>query len=332
LKPFDIVEVAEFLNLPFLEGFLVYSLLGGTPSILENFQMSPYSTLKEAIAYNLFSEESRFLEDPIFFLNEEVSKLGKYWDVLRIVSSSDLQKGRKHKQILKALGLSEGYSLSEYLNLLKRLELLVNDRHIGEKEARWKTAEPFLITWFNFIEPERTFVGLQNPEEMIETHFRRIQKNTGKMYEFFWRKLLRETFRTKFREIGTLFRPSGDKKKIFEFDIAFTSKRGISAIFECKFLLRNLDKRAIVSELKKLSAKVPCEELAENAVLALVCPRGIFTLDADNSLVEISPHGFPIREALGDVYKTLQNRFFKRPNVQNEEETYFEAIFEKAIK
>lgn len=89
LRPITFRHYHEFFEEPLSEGGLIrrYSITGGIPKYIEMFRQS--RDLREAIRGSLLTPSSFLFDEPNFLLQREVSDIGSYFSILRVIAAGN---------------------------------------------------------------------------------------------------------------------------------------------------------------------------------------------------------------------------------------------------
>lgn len=161
LKPFTLKDIKElFPSKTFTELIEIYSILGGIPYYLEQFDTD--SSLEDNISNHILRKDSVLREEAVNLLREELRESKNYFSVLKAVSSGKTTFNR----ISNETGIKKS-SLSKYLIRLQELHLIEKRDPVtaskGSKSGRYYLSDNYLDFWFRYIFPNQSFLE-QKPE------------------------------------------------------------------------------------------------------------------------------------------------------------------------
>lgn len=174
LRPIKFSHYHEFFDIELSVEELVkrYSLTGGVPKYIEMFQHT--HDLEEAIRSSLLNPSSYLFDEPNFLLQKEVTDIGSYFSILRIIAAGN-HKSSKIATLLQ----QKQTNLPRYLKVLIDLDLLEREVPVTEanpdksKKGLYQIRDNFIRFWFQFIYPNRSYLEMGHTEVVME----RLAKN-----------------------------------------------------------------------------------------------------------------------------------------------------------
>lgn len=174
LRPIKFFHYHEFFDTELSVEELVkrYSLTGGVPKYIEMFQHT--HELDEAICSSLLNPSSYLFDEPNFLLQKEVTDIGSYFSILRIIAAGN-HKSSKIATLLQ----QKQTNLPRYLKVLIDLDLLEREVPVTEanpaksKTGLYQIRDNFIRFWFQFIYPNRSYLEMGHTEVVME----RLAKN-----------------------------------------------------------------------------------------------------------------------------------------------------------
>lgn len=260
LKQIPFENYKEFFNKEIDERALIekYAVTGGVPKYIESFKDD--SNIYEEIQNHIMNKQSYLYEEPNFLLQNEVSEVGSYFSIIKSIAAGN----RKLGNISSNLSVSPT-NLSKYLQTLMNLDILEREVPITEinpeksKKGQYKIKDNFILFWFKFIYPNRTFLEMDQDKivlEKIKTSF--IDNHVSYIYEDIckakiWNLNANGLLKTTFNKIGRWWNNNQ------EIDIVGINEEENSIIFgECKYYRKNkLMNEKVFYELRE---KAKCVE------------------------------------------------------------------------
>ena len=232
-----------------------YSITGGVPKYIELFYDS--KDIYEAIENNVLSKSSFLYDEPNFLLHREVSEVGSYFSLIKIIAAGS----RKLSKIASALELKQT-GLTKYLKTLINLDILEREVPVTEdnpeksKRGLYKIKDNFMVFWFKFIFPNLNYIESGHSElamkkiraNLIDTHIAYIYEDicTEKM----WQLNADGIWDFHFNKVGRWW--NNDT----EIDIVAIDKAGNDIIFgECKYSNNKIG-FDVLNELERKAARV----------------------------------------------------------------------------
>ncbi len=208
-----------------------YAVTGGVPKYIEQFEND--EDLYTAIEKNILNTNSFLYAEPEFLLQKEVSEIGSYFSLLRVIA----QGNEKLSTISSAAGIKQT-AVTPYLAILSELEIVGREVPVTEsnpaksKKGRYFIKDNFLRLWFRFVYPYRGMIESNHAEfvmNVIRNHF--IDNHLSYVYENICREKMWE-YNGKLFTFDKVGRWWGEKG----IDIVAYDSMGQNIIFgECKY-------------------------------------------------------------------------------------------------
>lgn len=165
IEPLGFYEALEFMPKSMDEKTkaIYYSILGGTPAYLSEFD---YSISIEKNLMENYLQKTKFLyQDALFVLREELSEPRNYFAILRAISKGKVSLN----EIVNETGLNRGV-VSKYLSVLIDIHLVERAAPITEKKSSrrgvYKIKDAFFRFWFRFVHENEEYIE-QNKQELL---------------------------------------------------------------------------------------------------------------------------------------------------------------------
>lgn len=240
-----------------------YAITGGVPKYIELFYDS--ADVYSAIENNVLSKSSFLYDEPNFLLQREVSEIGSYFSIIKIIASGN----QKLSKIATALELKQT-GLTKYLKTLINLDILEREVPVTEdnpensKKGLYKIKDNFMMFWFRFVFPNLNYIESGHAElamkkiraNLVDAHISYVYEDV--CIEKMWELNACDIWDFHFDKVGRWWNNNT------EIDIVALDKEGNHIIFgECKYwtskvgvdVLRNLELKAEQVEWKRGTRK-----------------------------------------------------------------------------
>lgn len=174
LRPIKFSHYHEFFEDALSEEELIkrYSITGGVPKYVEMFQQS--QDLQGAIRDSLLDPSSYLFDEPNFLLQKEVTDIGSYFSILRIIAAGNHKPSK-----ISALIQQKQTNLPRYFKVLMELDLLEREVPVTEgnpdksKKGLYQIKDNFIRFWFQFVYPNRSYIEMGHAHVVMN----RLEKN-----------------------------------------------------------------------------------------------------------------------------------------------------------
>lgn len=242
LHPFKIETLKEIME-EYAPGYspddllALYTITGGIPKYVELFCDNSRLSMEKMYRF-IFSDTSPFLDEGRYLLITEFGKnYGTYFSILLEIANGHYTQG----EIEAKLG---GISIGGYLNKLENIyNVITRERPLfakpgSKKNVRYIICDNFLNFWFRYIERNRSYIELQNFEDLRHLAIEDYPTYSGKILEKYFKQKLAEE--GGFKEIGSWWevKNAAGKQKMEAFEIDIIA-------------LRSRNNEAIVAEVKR---------------------------------------------------------------------------------
>lgn len=160
LEALDYRGVALFFpRYSLIDKIVVYAILGGMPSYLEQF--NPDESIQENVKDQILRERTYLSEEPEWLLLEDLRKDITYGSILRAIAHG----ARKPSDIARAIGKESASDVTPRLATLQELGLVIREVPITEKtnprsrSSLYLIADQYLDFWYRFVDPSRSLVA-----------------------------------------------------------------------------------------------------------------------------------------------------------------------------
>lgn len=165
------------------ERILRYAVTGGVPKYIETF--GDADDIYEGIEKYILNTGSFLYYEPEFLLEKEVSEIGSYFSLLRVIA----QGARRISEIAarmetKQTGLTKYIKTLIDLDLLERVVPVTEDNPEKSKMGQYRIKDNFIKFWFRFVYPYRGMIEaglLDSVRDNIKEHF--IENHVSYVYE-----------------------------------------------------------------------------------------------------------------------------------------------------
>ncbi len=253
LQPFDFSTSLEVIDYPFQDAVRSYSLTGGAPMYLMNYDYTV--SLEANIREKILDKTSFMYQEPEFMLRTELRNPNRYMSILEAIAAGHTRSNR----ISNVTAIATG-PLSNYLSTLRRLRLIereipVTAERKKSKRSRYRLRDNFFRFWFQFVEPKRSWIEENAEVVLTEEIMPSLDRFASTVFEDIcleavWKLSHRELLPTKYSKIGRWW------YKDSELDIVGLNEKRDAAIFgECKWTKKPIG-YAEIKQLKDTAKKV----------------------------------------------------------------------------
>ncbi|MFV0636999.1 ATP-binding protein [Mitsuokella sp. WILCCON 0060] len=174
VRPIPFAHYHEFFPSSFSQEELIkrYSITGGVPKYIEMFAKD--EELAKAVQESILTPSSFLFDEPTFLLQKEVSDIGSYFSILRVIAAGNHKLSK-----IAAMLQQKQTNLPRYLNVLIDLDLLVRDVPVTEnnpaksKKGIYQIRDNFIRFWFQFIYPNRSYLEMGHTDIVLN----RLKRN-----------------------------------------------------------------------------------------------------------------------------------------------------------
>ena len=248
-----------------------YAVTGGVPKYIQLFEnrQNIYATIKE----NILSTSSFLYAEPEFLLQKEVSELGSYFSILKVIAAGNHKLGK----IASALTISQP-GLTSYLKTLADLDVIEREVPITEenpeksKMGLYRIKDNFISFWFKFVYPNKGMIESGNTqyiENKVKQNF--IDGHVAYVYEEICREKVWELLSEgiSITRVGRWW-GAGD----VEIDIVAYDPLGNDILFgECKYSKNKKGLKTLL-ELRKKAQAVTWKNNTRNEYFVIYSKNG----------------------------------------------------------
>ena len=155
VKPLKFFEIKQFFpNYSFEELVKAYTVLGGVPRYLEEFddRFDVMTNIKD----NILTRTSYLYNEPQNLLFEEFKDYSRYFAILNVIA-----EGASTFSEISTKSRIPQNKLSKYLMTLERVEIIRKIIPITEKKSKrviYRISDNFYRFWFRYLYPNRSFL------------------------------------------------------------------------------------------------------------------------------------------------------------------------------
>lgn len=234
LKPFRFKEVMEFTGKGFEDSLKIYSVCGGVPAYLNEFQEK--KELFELIKEKILSRNSVLNEETLFLLRQEFREPKVYMSILSALSLGLNSLGK----IIAFCGFKDKAGIVPYLHNLESLHYIKRELPVTEsprtKKGIYLINDKFFSFWFRFVRPNESIIE-ENPEEAIKLIKKDFEMHVSRIFENVCKEAVPLMMPAKFQAIGKWWGKTPNNSE--EIDIVALNEGTKEILFaECKWMNR----------------------------------------------------------------------------------------------
>ena len=247
-----------------------YAVTGGVPKYIELFHDS--GGIYEAIRNNVLDSSSFLYEEPEFLLRKEVSEVGSYFSILKVIAAGNHKLGSISTVLnIKQSGLSKYLATLCDLDILERQVPITEENPEKSKKGLYFIKDNFIRFWFQFVFPYRDLLEMGQEEFVVQKLKQSfIPNHVSFVYEDICREKMWEL-----NGNGMMFNRVGrwwDKDT--EIDIVAYDSMGEDIVFgECKYS-QNPKGIEVLSDLKQKSHAVDWKRGARKEYFVIFSKSG----------------------------------------------------------
>jgi hypothetical protein len=278
LEPLKFWDACLFFpeNMPIKEKILNYSILGGMPAYLLEFDFK--RKMEENLSDNLLRKNKFLYQDVLFTLREELKEPRNYFSILYSIAKGNTKLGR----IVNDTGLEKSFVM-KYLSILIDLQLIERRVPITEKNTQKSRKGIYLIKdnffkfWFKLIFENQEYIEQEKQAKLInERIMPELNMLAGRVFEDI---VISSMIKSK-KYNDYLFGRWWDKD--LEADIVGINKEKKKIIIgEVKFMhLTKQEIHAIIKDLKEKAKKINTFGFEEEFIIVcLECKEKIDSVE-----------------------------------------------------
>lgn len=229
-----------------------YAVTGGVPKYIELFHTK--GDIYDAIRDNVLDSSSFLYEEPEFLLRKEVSEVGSYFSILKVIASGNHKLGNISTVLnIKQSGLSKYLATLCDLDILERQVPITEENPEKSKKGLYFIKDNFIRFWFQFVFPYRDMLETGQEEFVVQKLKKSfVENHVSYVYEDICRERVWDL-----NGKGMMFNRVGrwwDKEN--EVDIVAYDSMGEDILFgECKYS-QNPKGIEVLADLKQKSHEV----------------------------------------------------------------------------
>lgn len=213
VEPLSFRDAKKFFPDKSDEEFMyIYSILGGTPAYL--LQFDPSSDLWKNIRKNILVPEAYLFTEPEFILKEELREPRNYFSILRAVSMGKTRVS----EIINETGFEKNV-VGKYLSVLTDLRIVKREVPVTEKSYEkskkgiYMLDDSFFRFWFKFVFPNKSFIEEDEIGYVVNNKIKpEMEIFTSWTYEEVCRSFVRKGLLSgmKFNKVGRWWTKDGE--------------------------------------------------------------------------------------------------------------------------
>lgn len=271
IEPLSFWDSKKFFPKKQSEEFMyIYSILGGTPAYLLQFDSS--EDLWANIRKKILTPEAYLFSEPEFILREELREPRNYFSILKAISMGKTRAS----EIINETGFEKNV-VGKYLSVLTELKIIKRDVPVTEKSYEkskkgiYMMDDSFFRFWFNFVFPNKSFIEEGEVNYVIENKIKpRIDIFTSQTFEEVCRSFVKKGLlkRMKFNKAGRWW------SKDAEIDIvAFNEDENTILFGEAKWSTKKVGVD-VLTDLKRKSMMIEWGKKNRKEYYALFSRKG----------------------------------------------------------
>lgn len=252
MHPFGFYDAWEFFpSLDFGEFLKVYSVVGGMPYYLCEFQES--KNLMDALKDKILNPRGLLYHEVEFLLREEFREARTYFIILKAIANHRSKFG----EISSEAGLQKNI-LMKYLHVLEDLHVIkkeipvTEEKPLKSKKGLYKIQDKFVQFWFRYVLPYKSALEIGDAKEVLSVFHQTFDSVLARAYE----EIAADILRKNEAQAGSFERMGRWWDKNEEIDLVGVSSNRNEIIFgEVKWTNKNVGMN-IYEALKEKARKV----------------------------------------------------------------------------
>lgn len=165
LEPLKFKDTCKFFeNKNKEEKIIIYSILGGTPAYLLEFDQN--QTIPENIKNKILKKNTFLGQDVMFVLQEELKEPRIYYSIVKSIAKGNSKLGN----IINDTGIDKA-SITKYLSVLSNLQILerttpLTENPLKSRKGLYQLKDNYFKFWFRFVFENNKYIE-QNMEEQL---------------------------------------------------------------------------------------------------------------------------------------------------------------------
>jgi len=185
LEPLKFKHACLFFdsNLSLKEKIIYYSILGGMPAYLLEFDFK--KSLKDNLVLNLFQKNKFLYQDVLFSLKEELNDPKNYFSILASIAKGNTKLG----DIVNDTGFEKSF-VNKYLSILINLQLIerlvpiTEKNYLKSRRGIYKLRDNFFNFWFRYVFGNEIYVEQNKQEFFVKSRVLfSLNSYCGKIFE-----------------------------------------------------------------------------------------------------------------------------------------------------
>lgn len=168
LEPLKFKDACLFFpkNMDFKDRVLYYSILGGMPAYLLEFDFN--KGIKQNIIENIARKNKFLYQDVLFTLREELKEPRNYFSILYSIAKGNTKQGK----IVNDTGFEKSF-INKYLGVLIDLHLverrvpITEKNHARSRNGIYLLKDNFFKFWFKFIFENQEYIEQEKQEKLL---------------------------------------------------------------------------------------------------------------------------------------------------------------------
>lgn len=250
----------------------VYSILGGIPAYLEQFdsKQDPLDNVDQFV----LSKGAFLYEEPEFLLRQDLREPPTYMAILEAIASGATRVSEIANEIDK-----DASSISRYLQNLTRIALVERETPVTDPDGRgvYRLTDQFLRFWFRYVLPNRATLEQGHTTPVRRAIENTLPEHTGWTFETVCRQAVRTpAFPVECSRVGRWW--YGEN----EIDVAGINEQTETLLLgECKWTTGEVG-QGLLADLEALESEVRWHGTDRSVVYALFAREG-FTSELEEA-------------------------------------------------
>ena len=248
VEPLSFGHISGFFDYSFDDLVTVYSILGGVPRYIEEFDRN--KSVNKNIKEKLIEKISFLYNEPMNLLYEEFRDATPYISILLAIT-----QGYVRFHDIASFSRIESHMLPKYLTILERIRIIekeipVTEKKIKGKITRYRVMDNFYRFWFRFIFRNKSRIEQGLIKDVFGEIHKGLSSHVGYAFEDICKDFMIKSRNFTFSDIGRWWH------KDQEIDIVCLNKEKNKIFFaECKWK-ENVNAENVMRDLRDKAVNV----------------------------------------------------------------------------
>lgn len=192
LEPLKFLDACKFFkNKTKEEKITIYSILGGTPAYLLEFDTN--KTIEKNIEEKILRKNTFLNQDVQFVLQEELKEPRLYYSITKSIAKGNTKLGN----IINDTGIEKA-SITKYLSVLKDLQIIkrttpLTENPLKSRKGIYKIKDNYFKFWFKYVFENNSYIEQNLSKELLENEIKpNLNQHVSETFEEISQELIKQ--------------------------------------------------------------------------------------------------------------------------------------------